>query len=606
MNSRKSIVASGLLALGVFIVGCGGFGNGPNPSGITVSIANAPGSMVLSTSANITAAVNNDSSSSGVTWTISCSGSACGSVSPAGGPGNNPNTTYTAPTAIPSAGTVTLTATSVADTTASASATIAIKAKATPVIADGNYVYRLTGEDDNGPYFVAGVFTVSNGAISGGEQDYIDLAGGTENSLVASRSSLTSASNGNFQLVLATGNSNLGVNGVETFRGTLVSAIHAQINEFDSFAAGGGTIDLQTSTAAPAGGYAFNLGGVDGAAQPNPLFIGGVLTVSGNSISLASSVFDYFDGGSVGQNQSFTSGTVSAPDSLGRVDITLTPTQASGGVEFGLIGYIVGTNRIQFVESATDTLGGTLGGTALGQGANAGNFSAASVGGNTYVFIAAGEDAPNGEATFAGGFALNSNGTVSGVLAYNDGVYRQGPEISGGDWTVDSLGRVALTNLTTSGSKIGNGPFAFQLYLDGDGNALELGSDAIEGSTGPAFVQTVGALNPGNYAISAQGVAGISPYPTWAAVGPVTINSSLNWSGFTDYNVLSGTPVTSLALSGTTNESAGLFSINGLNAVSPMPNIPEFGYYPINDSSVLAIEMDNNQLGLFIIEPIQP
>jgi hypothetical protein len=606
VNLRKIIIASGLLALGVFIVGCGGSGNGPNPSGITVSIANAPGSMVVSTSANIVASVSNDGASSGVTWTISCGGSACGNVSPAGGPGNNPDTTYTAPTSIPSAGTVTLTATSVADTTASASATIAIKAKATPVIADGNYVYRLTGQDQNGPYFVAGVFTVLNGAISAGEQDYIDLTGGTENNLVVSRSSLTPASNGNFQLVVDTGNSNLGVNGVETFRGTLASATHAQINEFDSFATAGGTIDLQTSTAAPAGGYAFNLGGVDGAAQPNPLFIGGVLTISANSISVANSVFDYFDGGSVGQNQGFTSGTLSAPDSLGRVTITLTPTQASGGVEFELIGYIVGTNRIQFVESATDTLGGKLGGTALGQGASAGNFSAASVGGNTYVFMAAGEDAPNGGATFAGGFSLDSNGTVSGVLAYNDGVYRQGPQITGGNWSVDSLGRVALTKVTTSGSKIGNGPFAFQLYLDGDGNALELGSDAIEGSTGTAFVQTTSQVNPGSYAIAAQGVAGVSPYPVWAAVGPVTINSSLNWSGFTDYNVLGGTPVTSMALSGTTNASAGLFSINGLNAVSPMPNAPEFGYYPINDSSVLAIEMDNNQLGLFIIEAINP
>src|SRR5208282_2477456 len=231
---------------------------------------------------------------------------------------------------------------------------------------------------------------------------------------------------------------------------------------------------------------------------------GGILTINGSSISVANSVFDYFDGGSVGQNQSFTSGAVSTPDSFGRLTIALTPTQASGGGEFQLIGYIVGPNRIQFVESATDALGGRLGGTALGQGANAGNFPASSVGGNTYVFIAVGEDAPNGGGTFAGGFALNSNGTVSGVLAYNDGVYRQGPQITGGNWSVDSLGRVALTNVTTSGSNIGNGPFAFQLYLDGNGNALEVGNDAIEGSTGPAFVQTTGQVNPGKYAIAAQ------------------------------------------------------------------------------------------------------
>lgn len=608
MNFRKDILLPALLGLGVLLTGCGGgSGNGPNPPGsVSVTISNAPGSMVVSTSASITAVVSNDSTSSGVKWTVTCAGSACGSVSPASGAGNNPTTTYTAPSSIPSGTNVTLVATSIADSTASASATIAIAAAPAPVLADGNYVYRLTGEDANGPYFLAGVFTVSKGAITGGEQDYIDLANGSQNTLVPASSSLTAASNGNFQLVLATGNSNLGVNGVETFRGTLVSSTHAQITEFDTSAAGGGTLDLQTSTAAPSGGYTFNLGGVDGASNPNPLFIGGVITISGTSISVANSVFDYFDGGTVGQDQAFASGTVSAPDSLGRLTIGLTPSQASGGVEFGVIGYIVGPNRIQFVESPTDTLGGTLGGTALGQGANAGNFTAAGVGGNTYVFMAPGEDAPNGGATFAGGFALNANGTVSGVLAYNDGVYRQGPKITGGNWTVNSLGRVALTNVTTSGSNIGNGPFAFQLYLDGNGNALEVGNDAIEGSTGPAFVQTTGQVNPGKYAIAAQGVAGASPYPVWAAVGPVTIDSSLNWSGFTDYNVLTGTPVTSMSLSGTTNTSTGLFQINGLNAVTPVPNTPEFGYYPINDSSVLAIEIDNNQLGLFIIEAINP
>jgi hypothetical protein len=604
MNLYKKIFASGLAALGIFIAGCGGSGSGPNPTGITVTIANAPGSMVIGASSSITAAVSNDSTSSGVTWTVACGGSACGSVSPASGPGNNPNTMYTAPSAIPSGGSVTLTATSIADSTATAVATIAITAKPTPVVADGNYVYRLTGEDQNGPYFVAGVFTVSNGVITAGEQDYIDPAGGNDNRLVAASSSLTAAPNGNFQLVLATGNSQLGVNGVETFRGTLVSTAHAQISEFDASAAAGGTLDLQTNTDAPAGGYAFNLGGIDGEHDPSPLFIGGILTINGSSISVANSVFDYFDGGNVGQNQSFTSGSVSAPDSFGRVTITLTPSPTSGGAEFQLIGYIVGPSRIQFVESATDALGGRLGGTALGQGANAGNFSASTVGGNTYVFMAVGEDAPNGGATFAGGLALNSNGTVSGVLAYNDGVYRQGPQITGGTWSVGSLGRVALTNVTTSGSKIGNGPFAFQLYLDGNGNALELGGDSIEGSAGTAFVQTAGQVNPGKYAIAAQGVAGVSPFPVWAAVGPATLDSSLNWSGFTDFNVLTGTPATSVLLSGTTNATQGLFSINGLNAVSPIPNTPEFGYYPINDSSVLAIEMDNNQLGLFIIEAI--
>ena len=572
------------------------------PPIISVTISNPPTSMVVGTSAVLTANVSEDSKAAGVTWTVTCGSSSCGSFNPATASGNTATTTFTAPGAIPTGNTVTVTATSVTDKTKSASATITITG---PVVADGNYVFQASGQDTNGPYFVAGVFTLSKAAITGGEQDYIDLAAGAQNTIVAASSSLTFASDGNFQLVLATGNANLGANGVETFRGTLVSGTHAEITEFDSSAAAAGTLDLQTSTAAPSGGYAFNLGGVDGSANANPLFIGGVITINGTSIATANSEFDYFDGGAVAQGESFASGTVTAPDSLGRLAISLTPTEASGGVEFSLVGYTLSSGRIQLVESPSDTLGGTVGGTALGQASNAGNFLAAGVGGSTYVFMARGEDLLNGTATFAGTFVLNSGGTVSGSLAYNDITFSQNLTITGGNWAVDALGRVALNNITANGSSIGNGPFAFQLYLDGNGNALELGSDTIQGSAGPAYLQTATQqITSGNYAIRAQGFANTQNQPDWAAAGAVMLDSSLNWSGFTDYHAFGQAPAATVALSGITNTTTGLFSIAGLNAVSPPPVTPEFAYFQIDNSSALAIEMDNGQSGAFILETI--
>ena len=223
-------------------------------------------------------------------------------------------------------------------------------------MADGNYVFQASGDDGNVAYFLAGVFTVSKGAITGGEEDLIDFVQGGQASIQATGSSLTVASDGNFQLVLTTNNPKFGVNGVETFRGALVSSTHAEIAEFDDFAAAQGTLDLQTSTAAPSGGFAFNLGGIDGSASPSRLFIGGVLTISATSINAGSSVFDYFDGGTVAQAVTFASGAVTAPDSFGRLTISLTPSQ--GGVEFSVIGYTVSANQIQLVESPTDTLGG--------------------------------------------------------------------------------------------------------------------------------------------------------------------------------------------------------------------------------------------------------
>jgi hypothetical protein len=571
---------------------------------ISVVLSNPPTSLGVGASATLTATVTNDSRAAGVTWTVACGSSACGNFSPTTSTGNTATTTYTAPASVPTGNTVTVTATSLTDNTKSATATITIT-NSTAVLADGNYVFRISGDDGNAAYFLEGVFTVSKGAITGGEEDLIDFAQGGQASIQATGSGLTSASDGNFQLVLATNDSNFGVNGVQTFRGALVSSAHAQIDEFDSFAAAQGTLDLQTSTSAPSGGFAFNLGGIDGAASPGPLFIGGVLTVSGTSVSVSNSVFDYFDGGAVGQAMTFASGTLTAPDSFGRLSISLNPSQGSGGVPFTVIGYIVGTNQLQLVESPSDTLGGTLGGTALGQGANNGTFTVAGVGGHTYVFTADGEDELNGMATFAGAFALNAGGTVSGNLAYNDITSNQNLTISGGNWTVDSLGRVALSNVMVTGSNIGNGPFSFQFYLDGNGNALQLGTDTTEGSSGLGYQQTsTQQIAGGKYVIGAQGFAATQGKPTWAAVGPVTLDSSLNWSGFTDYNVFGGTPAANVTLSGTTNPTTSIFSITGLNAVNPPPATPQFAYWPIDTSRALAIELDAGQSGSFLLQAV--
>ena len=83
--------------------------------------------------------------------------------------------------------------------------------------------------------------------------------------------------------------------------------------------------------------------------------------------------------------------------------------------------------------------------------------------------------------------------------------------------------------------------------------------------------------------------------PFWAANGPVTIDSGGNFNGSTDYNVLGFTPVQDVALTGTTNTSQGLFALAGLNANS-FTTTNQFGYFPIDNSRVLAIEVDSGQL----------
>jgi len=562
---------------------------------IAVSLSGAPPSLLISTTASLTATVTNDSANAGVKWTVTCgstgSTAPCGSFS-AATTASGTATTYTAPAAVPTGNVVTVTATSVTDATKSASASITITAPSPAVLADGTYVYNLNGQDTNGTYFVAGAFVVKNGAITSGEQDFLDPNGSFTDQLVASGSSIT-ATTGNVQIVLATANPNVGVNGVETLRGTLVSGSRMLVTEFDNLASANGSIDVQTSTAALTGGYAFMVNGDDN--SENQLALGGVLNFNAGALSTTGSVFDFNDGGTVGQAQTYASGSVSAPDAFGRVSITLTPSVSTQPMlMFG--GYIVG-GRVYLVENTNDNFGGTLGGMALGQGANTGKFSQIGVVGQSYAFGVSGMDA-NGNLVMGGGMGLSGNGSMSGKMVFNDLAIHNGNSIAG-SYTVDATGRVTVSNVTAS--NVSGATFGFQLYLDGNGNAVVIGLDAYETTGGIGAVQnSPGSDYEGNFAIGAQGILNTSGAPQWAAVGPVTISAD-NLSGFTDYNAQGYSPAANTQLGGSENSSEGLFSITGLNPLSPSSG---YGYYPIDATHVMGIAVSDDQTGILMLEGV--
>ncbi len=123
----KSVAVVGLCSL---LAGCGGgggssSGSGPTSQPISVSVSPSAASVPIQGTKQFTAAVANDSSNKGVTWSLSgtgCSGAACGTLSSTS---SNP-VTYTAPATVPNPATLTVTATSVADTTKSALATVTV------------------------------------------------------------------------------------------------------------------------------------------------------------------------------------------------------------------------------------------------------------------------------------------------------------------------------------------------------------------------------------------------------------------------------------------------------------------------------------------------
>jgi hypothetical protein len=576
---------------------------GPQPTSVSFATA-PPTSLVVNTSASVAAKVSSDTKNAGVSWSLSCGSSACGSIGPTTS-ASGASVTYTAPSAVPSPATVTITATSVTDTTKSVAGTVTITTAPPPVLADGTYVYHLSGQDNYNNYYVAGAFNIKNGVITGGEQDYSDGEQSAYSQLVPSGSSISQSGN-TIEVVLATPLTSFGISGVVTLHGTPVSSTRVLVSEFDSFAAATGSIDLQTSAAA-SGGYAFVINGIDG--EGNQLAIGGVINLSGENLSTSNSVFDYTDGGTILLAQSFASGSASAPDSFGRVTVTLTPSQASGVSPFIVEGYVTG-NTVQLVEDGSnDSLNADLGGTALAQGANAPQFSASSIENATYVYSAEGQDT-NGPVGLGGAFVFAPGGTATGLMVFNDLTNNNGNSFSGASYRVDVSGRVSIWNIIPSSMQ--NISMAFELYLDGNGNGLVLGADNVQQTGGLAYQQN--GLNDyeGNYAINVRGFLNGPNYEQpYGAVGPVSIATD-NVTGSTEYTSQdpnlrpspSLTPFdnyTNASLTGTEDMTNGLFHLNGLNSLG-FSGSSGFGIYPVDGNRLLAIEVDDGATGILMLE----
>jgi hypothetical protein len=604
-------------------------GSGGSATTPTVSLVTPPPTKMSSgTKVSLAASITGDSTNEGVVWSCTPSNS-CGAFSP----NNTLTTTYTAPT-VTATTNVTITVASVSDSSASVSAPIAINA---PLLADGNYIFSLSGTDKtptsisaHSPYYVVGVFTVANGAITAGEQDFSDFAFyPNETPINPVGSGLSQTADGNLQITLAITckgepQCTAGANSVETFNASFLPSNpnKAYIVEFDTSAAGSGTLQLQDTAAAataPTEGYAFALNGVDKSAYPAA--IGGVIDVNPvGTVSLANSIFDIIDDYTGAGNivllgksfQQLQNSVSTLPDGFGRVEFQLSTVlpwlpQTSAPVAFNLVGYIVDSTRIQLIETS-DGYNGTLGGAALSQGTNTGNIS--SIAGN-YVFGLNGsyfffdKVAPLQIATL-----LNFNsGSISGFLSTDGQPQSPFPIVAapGINYTVDPRGRVLVTGLTA-----GSHAFSPGIYLDGNGHAMaitldsgtEEAGDILEGvgfqqSGGGSF--TAASFN-GSYGIEATGwdenLKG-----EFDAAGTITATGSSGiFSGAADLNWLtSAAPSPGLSISGALTPAAnGIFTgtITGLDVTTPSNN-DEFNLYMIDPTGdAIAIETDSNQLTL--------
>src|SRR3989442_9640139 len=113
MDARRRFAGVGAACVLVcFFSACGGspLSLGSPAPPISVSVSPAIAAVQTGSTALLTATVSNDPGYRGVTWTVSCAATLCGSITPVTTP-SGASATYTAPATMPSSASITVTAT---------------------------------------------------------------------------------------------------------------------------------------------------------------------------------------------------------------------------------------------------------------------------------------------------------------------------------------------------------------------------------------------------------------------------------------------------------------------------------------------------------------
>jgi hypothetical protein len=591
-NSGRSAVATKrwilfLLAAAMtsLFAGCGGgstanLQNPKAPSQPNVSIAFQPepgASLAVGFTENVAAVVTNDPNHYGVDWSLVCpngvAAGTCGTLSALHTASGQANT-YTAPTVLPTSSMLVEIA---AYATASPAMNVVAPVTVTSFTSNlqaGTYILQAQGADSNlNPYqFAAALVLDGSGNIKNGEQTANYISGSLLDSNLTGNYFV--GSDGRGTITINTKDNSIGQNGVETFTLVYLSSSHALISQMDlgnaaTGVSAAGTMDLQTSSVAPAGGYAFVVSGTEVVAS-KPLSFGGILNIdSPNGISGNGSVTDEILGKKVNAIALGISGTLTAPDQFGAVTFNLSAPFGSGNklIPLQFMGYMVDSAHIRLIETddaiTSLSIFGLTSGLAIGQGAATGTFTSNASFSGTYVFGLTGVDLSNFNTvpltlTSVGLFTADSagnlaNGFTDTFLDLNTvqgtGANPQtGAQISlpfTGTYSVDSggTGRASLTSITFSPEPDHGYSPALFFYLSGNGNpplVLQSGDSHYPSvGAGIAYPQsTATAAFNGDYGFSfTQELSAASENDGTAQLHVNSTTTPASSSGITDVNL---------------------------------------------------------------------
>jgi hypothetical protein len=628
------------------LVACGGSNNltlqnPPAPASTSASIAFSQSpvtSISLVGTALFTAVVNHDPTNAGVDWALLCQNAGnCGTLTSLHTSSGSP-VTYKPPSAISgNSQAVTIEAFATANHASNVATSLTVTGFAGNL--KGTYVFETTGADGNvGAFELAGVIVLDGkGNVTSGEQTYCDAILSASTSLpilVSVEDKITGGSyyigpDGRGTLTLNTSDQNVGQLGIENFALVFLSHSQALIQTFDNTAnvnlplsneSSSGTLDLQTSAAAPTGGYAFVVNGIDTSIYASPLVIGGVLNIdSPNTISGAGSVADEDDNNSLTSIPTI-SGTLTSPDSFGAVKFNLAASNSTASPPFStsldLTGYIVDATHIKLIETNNNgTLAGSgiTAGIAIGQGTATGTFTNDGAFAGNYVFDITGQD-PYGlpdTLSSVGELAVDSSGNLNS--AYDDEYLSSVPlgftDSFTGTYSLfpSGTGRVD-TNSSITFAIEGQGPELI-FYLTGNGNPpLVLDADDNANSIAD-YSSGIGFAHPqaaapytfnGRYGIEWVQSNGTIPANTYT--GQVTATeSSESFCGFVDTNSSfipsPGPPATgNCNVSGTFGPIGSTGRFTGTLTDSAFLGLPNntvsVAFYPVDAAHLFLIETD--------------
>jgi hypothetical protein len=566
---------------------------------LTVSInPPVPTSIEAGTNTQFTATVANDSTPpAGVTWSVTCTGGTgtnpCGSFSPVNTL-SGIATTFTAPTAIPTGGTVTITATSVSQGNVSASTpAITIAANVSSGLLKGQYALNISGQNGNPFLAVLGsIIADGQGGITG-EEDAAPPCGPVT---VPVTGTYTLGSDGRGIMTIDTGNNCFGAAGTQTLSFAIAGgpgspAPRALVSEFDN-GVGSGSLDLQDTTdiakglGSISGSYAFVFDGFDinntnANTGIGTTDAGGTIAVSGSSMTFAQDVNDQGTGTVTKPSQTLTFG---APDNFGRG----TATSATG---ISYVFYVVDAGHIKFLEN--DGTNFVEIGSAYSQGTlTPGNF----------VFTVAGVDGTlnnstgSGLVAAGGAFTASASALSNGIIDVNDsGTAPILGTAFTGSITAPTNGRGTLTLTSTL---VGISQFAY--YPTAKNGLLLMELDTGFAAIGVALPQPASITTPnfnGNYATNFTNATAGLGYQEEDSVGLVVADGVGAFTGAVDLfntagNLSLGDPLTG-AFVAAANPGQGRFTgtLSIMLSASTTQTQKEI-FYMADPNTVLFIQAD--------------